>query len=73
MEIEDVKKYDNKKYYDNFKNKNGQRLKEKFICDICGGSYTYFNKSHHSKTKRHQIKDIEDKIIEILEDRRDDK
>lgn len=54
MENENVKKYDNKKYYDNFKNKNGQRLKEKFICDLCGGSYTYFNKSHHFKTKRHQ-------------------
>lgn len=43
----------NKKYYDNFKKKNENKVKEKFICPICAGSYTYFNKSKHYKGKRH--------------------
>lgn len=42
-----------KNYYENFKNKNVDKIKEKSVCEICGGSYTYFNKSSHMKTKRH--------------------
>ena len=38
------------KFIDN----NKEKLNEKIICPICKGSYTYFNKSTHLKTKRHQ-------------------
>lgn len=24
-------------------------------CEICGGKYLYYNKSHHNKSKRHLI------------------
>ncbi len=37
----------------NFINKNSEKLKVKTCCPICAGSYTYFNKSMHVKTKRH--------------------
>ena len=43
-----------KKFNNNFKIKNADKIKEKVICPICKGSYTYFNKSTHNKTKRHQ-------------------
>lgn len=42
-----------KNYYENFKNKNVDKIKEKSVCKICSGSYTYFNKSSHTKTKKH--------------------
>lgn len=38
-----------KKWY----NKNKDNLKEKQKCDICGGTYTRYNKSHHLKTQKH--------------------
>ena len=42
-----------KQYYDTFKKKNSEKIKEKHICEICGGSYTYFYKSKHNKMKKH--------------------
>ncbi len=39
----------NKKFSENHK----EKIKEKQICEICYGSYTYFNKSHHNKSKKH--------------------
>jgi len=39
----------NKKFIEN----NKDKIKEKIECNICKGSYTYFNKSKHNKTKRH--------------------
>lgn len=44
----------NKKYYTNFKNKHIDEIKQKTKCDLCGGCYTYFNKSHHEKSNKHQ-------------------
>ena len=41
-------------YYQNFKNKHKEDINKKCICHICGGSYTYFNKSGHLKTKKCQ-------------------
>lgn len=35
-----------KEFYDKIKD-------EKYVCDVCHGNYTYFNKPHHLKTKRH--------------------
>lgn len=66
--MENSKKYDNKKYYQNFKEKNGEKLNEKSVCEICGGKYSYFNKAHHNKSKKHCmaleiIKRMEDKFL----------
>lgn len=58
MEIENInidnkKKYNSKQYYQNFKEKHKDTLKETIKCDLCGGSYKYFNKPIHLKTKKH--------------------
>jgi hypothetical protein len=74
METEN-KKYDNKKYYQQFKETNKDKLNERVKCDICGGSYTYFNKSKHIQTKKHKklhdyvekTKDNKIELINILE------
>lgn len=42
-----------RKYHCNFKEKHKDKINEKVICPICYGSYSYFNKSSHCKTKRH--------------------
>lgn len=60
---EGKKKYDNKKYYQKFKEKHQNELKESITCDICGGSYKYFNKSIHIKTKKH-LKKLENEGYE---------
>jgi len=39
-------------YYKNFKNKHKEDINKKVLCDICGGSYSYYNKSGHLKTKK---------------------
>ena len=48
-----LNKYDSKKYIQTFLNKNATKVKEKIICEICCGSYTYFNKSKHIRSKKH--------------------
>ena len=40
-------------YVRRFIDKNKDKIKEKTICYICLGSYTYFNKSKHCKSKKH--------------------
>jgi len=47
------KKYDSKKYNNTFYIKNNDKIKQKEICKICGGNYTYYNKSAHNKTNKH--------------------
>ena len=47
-----TKEYDkvyNKQYFD----KNKDRLKQKVLCQ-CGSYYSYYKKSYHIKTKKHQ-------------------
>jgi len=44
----------NKEYYENFKNKHISEIKTKIICELCKGKYTYFNKSHHEKSRKHE-------------------
>lgn len=46
--------YDSKKYYQTFKNKNSDKIKEKVKCELCGGVYSYFNQSHHKSSIRHK-------------------
>ena len=41
-------------YYQNFKNKHKDDINKKCVCEICGGSFTYYNKSSHLKTKKCQ-------------------
>lgn len=48
-----------KLYYQNFKAKHPNIINNKHECEICGGSYTYYTKSSHVKSKKHL------KIIEI--------
>ena len=43
----------NKKYYEAFKKKHNDKINEKKICEICNGSYSYFNKSNHLKSQKH--------------------
>jgi hypothetical protein len=38
-----------KKYYE----ENKEKYKEYVTCDICGGKYQLFNKSHHKVLKKH--------------------
>lgn len=47
------KKYDQKKYNDKFIEKNKDKVMEKKVCDICCGSYTYYNKSKHMSSAKH--------------------
>jgi len=66
--MENSKKYDTKKYYQNFKEKNENKICEKLTCEVCGGKYSYFNKAHHNKSKKHCmaleiIKRVEDKFL----------
>lgn len=54
--IEEPKKQynkNNKKHFETFYKKNIDKIKEKMTCSVCCGSYTYFNKSVHIRTKRH--------------------
>jgi len=53
MEELQNKKYDQKIYHNNFKKKNKDKIKEKHVCEVCFGSYTYFNKYNHQMTQRH--------------------
>lgn len=48
-----IRKYDQNKYNRKFIEKNTEKIHTKHICEVCCGSYTYFNKSKHLKSKRH--------------------
>lgn len=52
--IIDIKTLKKKLYTNKFLEKNKDKLKEKHICKICKGSYTYFNITKHKNTKRHK-------------------
>jgi hypothetical protein len=53
--LSEEKKKERKQYYDDYFEKNEQKLKTDYICDICGGKYKLYSKSHHKKTKKHTI------------------
>lgn len=42
-------------YYIKYMEKNKDKVNKKEICSICCGSYTYFNKSTHNKSRRHKM------------------
>ena len=50
MEIENQTIHKNKIHVDNFRIKHREKIMQKIDCEICGGSFSYFNKSSHLKT-----------------------
>jgi hypothetical protein len=48
------KQYNQSKYNENYYKKHATELNEKIKCE-CGYFYTQTNKSHHTKTKLHQM------------------
>lgn len=51
--VKDKKVYPYNDYNKKFMEKNKEKIMEKQKCEICCGSYTYFNKSKHLKSKKH--------------------
>lgn len=47
-------KYPSKKYNDNFRAKHAEKLAQKIECSVCKNHYTYYTKSKHMTTKKHQ-------------------
>lgn len=50
---EKIAEYDGHKYYKNWYEKNGEKLREKSHCEVCLGTFSFMNKSKHCKTKKH--------------------
>jgi hypothetical protein len=63
LSIKIPKKYNQNQYNKNFQIKNKDRINKKYDCNICFGSYTYFNKSKHNQSLRHR------KALMIKEDK----
>jgi hypothetical protein len=60
------KKYDNRTYYCNFKDKHNTSIG--VPCE-CGGYYSYFTKFNHLKTKRHTMYLLQKEITELKNDK----
>lgn len=54
-----------KDYYETFKKKFPDVLKRKYECEICGGKFSYFNKSSHNQTKKH-IQKIKGEVCQVI-------
>lgn len=54
-----------REYHETFKHKNADKIKEKQTCELCGGHYQYFNKSHHVKSKKHIFVLIQNEINQL--------
>lgn len=54
-----------KKYYEEHKKDS---YKEELICELCGGKYKRYNKTHHNNTKRHKELQDYNKIKNELEE-----
>jgi len=48
-----ISKEQRKVYNNTFIEKNKDKVKCQEQCNICNGHYTYYNKSHHMKSKKH--------------------
>jgi hypothetical protein len=48
-----VRRYDQKRYNKSFAEKHPDRIHAKNVCEVCCGTFTYYNKSKHLKTRRH--------------------
>ena len=59
-----------KQYYKDYVDKNKDKLKEKFVCEVCGGKYEYRNITHHTKTSKHiamqKLKQENDDLKKLL-------
>lgn len=42
-------------YMREYRIKNKEKYAEKILCEICGGSYTITNSSHHKHSDKHQF------------------
>jgi len=62
MSINKNIKIDRNEYYKKYYEKNKNKRTKKFICDMCGGSYSLHNKATHEKTKKHMNGKIYQKI-----------
>lgn len=62
IEIDSEKR---REYYENFVSKNKDKINIKCFCEVCGGRYTYYNKSSHNKTKKHQFKLMENELYNL--------
>ena len=60
------------KYLKKFIEQKGDKIKEKIVCEECGGTYSYFNKSHHKQTSKH-VKIINDKKTQKEQEEKDKK
>ena len=71
MEQSKLKTTDNTAYMKQYYQDHKEEYKKKIICDICGGKYILYNKSHHKQLKKHKnaIEAIEnEKIKKELEE-----
>jgi hypothetical protein len=50
----EVSKETRRKYTENFLSSNKDKLKERHTCEVCGGHYKYYGKSHHNATEKHK-------------------
>lgn len=57
--------YNTKQYYLTFKEKNKNKIHEVQQCEECGGKFSYYNKSHHNQSKRHQ-KSLKKDNVEVV-------
>lgn len=58
-------------YRKSYNEKNKDMLYEKKICDICGSTYCYANKTYHIRTKKHQHalwQKEHEKLLKIADD-----
>lgn len=51
--VEINKKNNQNKYNRTFYDRHKEKINSKIICDVCCGSYSYFNKSKHLKCQKH--------------------
>jgi hypothetical protein len=52
--IDNIDKKDRREYYKEYAEKNKDKLREDFICDVCGGKYKKANRTNHISTNKHQ-------------------
>jgi hypothetical protein len=66
--LDEEEKNLNNLYYKDFKERNKEKINEKVICKYCGGSFSYFNKSKHFKTKKcllsKELKELKERQIQ---------
>lgn len=59
-------KKDRSEYYKKYVQENKEYIYKQIICDVCGGTYTIYNKETHKKTMKHKNKEEIKKLTENL-------